>query len=229
MPGLKKHFPDFTFSENKVAPSEIDTTKQYIIALPQVGTASVGTAVTGGTSASGAIVFLTKSADYPRNLELNLCGTHGSTFGSAVVNGKDQFGNVITETIGINVGNAGTGGGTIAGTKVFAQLTNGTITHGTHPGTSNLTLGWGTTGTTALFGLPDKIGGTADIICLASSSGILTGGSAIVGGTVGALVDTTTHAIKASQNVTGTTVISVLYRPSYDSSGETNNSVLTPV
>jgi len=229
MPGIKQWHPDFAFSGAKVAPSEIDTVKQYIIVFPQIGTAACGTCVGGGTSASGAFVFVGgPAADYPRSLELNLAGTHGSTFGSAIVNGKDQFGNVITETIAVATGaGAGTGGGTVAGTKVFAQVITGTGYHGTHPGASTMTLGWGTTGTTALFGLPDKIAGTADVISMACTTG--QAGSSVVGGTIGALVNTTMHAICASQNVTGSMVISVLYKPTYDKPGEANAQALTPV
>lgn len=225
MSGLKTigGLPGFNTGQ-KVSPDEIDTTKQYIVVFPQVGTASVGTAVVGGTSATGAFAIFSKSADYPRNLEFNLVGTHGTLGGSVIMNGKDQFGQSITETIQVPVG---TLGGTVAGTKVFAQVTSGTVYHGTHPGPGTPSIGWGTTGTTALFGLPDKIRGTQDVIAIAYTVGQV--GSAVGGGTIGAFVNAGVHAVAASTNVTGSCVLSVLYRPSYDSSGESNNSTLTPV
>lgn len=225
MPGLKRFYPDFTFSGNKVAPSETDWYRQYHICLPQVGTASVGTVITGGTSLSGAFVIFTPIADYPRNLELNLTGTANGLGGTAVINGKNQFGAVITETIGV-VGTLN--GGTTAGTKVFAKVTNGTFTYGTSLGGGTATLGWGTQGTTTLFGIPDKLGGTADVINVTLASA-LTGGSSIANGTVGSLVNLTQNAIHLNLPLTGTNFINVMYRPSYDSSNESNNAVTTPI
>ena len=226
MPGLKRWDPAFGAAGNKVASSEMDQYQRYHIILPGIGTAAVGTAVNGGTSSSGAIVFATKVADYPRNVEFNVTGTGDGIAGTAIVNGKDQFGRTITETIDVGTANLG---GTTAGTKVFAQFTSGSIYHGTHLGPGTATVGYGTTGTTALFGLPDKLGGTTDVISITASGGILTGGSAVVGGTVGAQVNVAQSAIKARQNVTGTTVITVLYKPSYDTSSEQNSAALAQV
>lgn len=226
MPGLRKWDPAFGAAGNLVAASEIDEYRQYRVILPQVGGTNVGTVGPAGTGVGSPIGFLTLMADYPRNIAMSYVGTGTGGGGSATVNGRDQFGRLVTETIGLASG-AGTAG-TTAGTKVFARFIDGTFTYGTHLGPGTVGLQFGTTGTTALFGLPDKIAATTDVksITLATA---LTGGSAQNNGTVGTAVLVGQHAFRAMTNVVGTTFYTVTYKSTYDSSQENNNAALAQV
>jgi len=224
MSGLKNYHPDIAYADNKVAPDETDWYRQYKVILPALNT-TVGTAPAAGTNAVSTITVTLPVADYPRSLALNYIGTGTGGGGSATINGRDQFGQVITETIGQATG-VGTAG-TTAGTKIFAQITSGTFTFGSQLGPGTPLIQFGTTGTTAKFGLPDKIQKASDVIMFTSSAGILTGGSAVNNGTISAFVDAATHAFRAPTNVTGTTVYTVLYKSTYDSSSENLNAGLT--
>lgn len=157
---LKSFHPDFTFSGNKVTPDEVDQDQQYIIMKPTAGSAYFGTVNITGDGAAALVIDQT-NADYPRAINLSILGVAGGMGGTAVVNGQDQFGNVIQESLGFATA---AGGGTANGTLVFAKVTSGTVTiaglGGTAVGSSYLGVN---IGGTPIFGLPAKLGGSADV------------------------------------------------------------------
>jgi len=69
---LKKWYPDFAFSGNQVAPSEIDRYEVYQVICPAVAsgiaTTWVASAGTSGTADAVALTFNNVIADYPRNV-----------------------------------------------------------------------------------------------------------------------------------------------------------------
>ena len=160
---MKSYHPDFTFSGNKVTTDEIDQDMQYCIINPSVSATFVGTQ-TGTQTQTAALGIINTRLDYPRNLVFAVAAAAGSArTGTITVNGFNQFGSAISETGTIAVAN---GGGTIDGTKVFARVTNGTANFGTGdagPGTANVGVGIGTSATLPIFGIPSRLGGTADI------------------------------------------------------------------
>ena len=207
-PGLR-----FALSEFAVTPDEIDRYEVYTVAFPSWGEDQeyLGTTAVTGTSTAAAIVFDNILLDYPRNLEVVHLGTHAAMNGTFVINGYDQFGNAITESLAIaNAAN----GGTTAGTKVFSSVKSGTFTPGTAVGNGTTKISVGTTGTTALFGLPFKIGAATDIKKISWNVG--TGAILVGGGTIAAFVNTTAHAIKAVKDVVGTTIMQVWAKPTYN-------------
>jgi hypothetical protein len=160
---MKSYHPDFTFSGNKVTPDEIDQDQQYCIINPSVDPVFVGTQ-TGTQTVTAALGIINTRLDYPRTLVGAIAAAAGSARGgSLVVNGFNQFGSAVSETIAIA---PATGGGTTNGTRIFARVTSGTINFGTGDagsGTARLGVGIGTTAALPIFGLPAKLGGTADI------------------------------------------------------------------
>jgi hypothetical protein len=216
--GLKKHMPDFSWDGNKVSPDEIDRYEYYTVINPSIDITWFGT-VAGTSTQAKAIVAKSKIADYPRNIRVSMTLASGSaTGGTAILNGKDQFGEVITETFAIATA---ANGGTAIGTKVFSEFTSGTVTFGTSDaGNATCNVGVGTAGTTTLFGLPTKIGGTTDIKRINGSftgTGTSTVTSAVFGGTPSSAAVTATHAFKAPADVpAGTVIYNVQYKPSYD-------------
>lgn len=154
---LLKHLPGV--NNYKVAPSEIDEDQYYYIMHPSVSATLVGTVAPG--SSNGTFVIDNPRVLYPRTLMVSAAGA-GSYGGTAVITGKNQFGEEISETFAIA---AATNGGTTPGTKVFGYVTSGTWTvGGTGAGTPNLGFQIGTSAAgTPTFGLPTKLGGTADV------------------------------------------------------------------
>jgi len=206
IPGLR-----FDLSSNAVTPDEQDAYTVYTIVSPNRTQTYLGTAPPTGTSLPQAIVFDNILLDYPRNLEVVHLGTHAAMNGTFVINGYDQFGKAITENFAIaNAAN----GGTTVGTKVFSSVRSGTFTPGTAVGLGTSKVGVGTSGTTCLFGLPCKIGGTNDVKILNFTAG--TGAVAINGGTIGAFVDTGVHAIKSPFDLAGTSSIQVWVKSTYN-------------
>lgn len=159
----KNSEPAIQFNGEKLTPDEFDQDQQYVIMNPSVDPAFVGT-VAGTQTQSVALVAVNARLDYPRNLVYAIAAASGSARGGALtVNGKDQFGSSVTETVSISPAN---GGGTVSGTQVFGAFTSGTANFGTGdpgPGTARLGVGIGTSATIPLFGLPAKLGGTADV------------------------------------------------------------------
>src|SRR3990167_3081799 len=208
-PGLR-----FALSENAVQPDEIDAYEQYVIAFPSYDLKWFGTWPVAGTAATGTLVLINAIADYPRNLEFVLAGTGVGMAGTATIYGTNQFGGSVNEAFGFG---SADNGGTVVGTKIFAQISAGTLLFGTAVGNGTAKLGVGTLGTTTLFGLPAKIGGTTDVklVSKGGSVGMLTAG----GGTIAQYVDLPQHAIKSPTNVVSANIISVIYKPTYNAEG----------
>lgn len=221
MSGLKKWEPALRFTANfgstplgAVTPDEIDRYEIVQINNPVTINASqwIGSWAVAGTAAAGALVIINAIPDWPRNLEWSLTGTAAGMTGTASVVGRDQFGNVITESFTFAGAN---NGGTTPGTKVFAQVTSGTMTFGTAVGNGTARLGLGTTGTTAQFGLPFKVGGTTDLKMLAVTAG--TGGVTVNGGTIAAFVNVPNSSILLPvPQTTGTMAITAWVRPTFN-------------
>jgi len=221
MSGLAEYCPAFQGAGAQITPNSIDRYEIYQIIAPMIGTDVMGTAEGTSTQAvTGA--FNQVLADYPRSYTVSIVGESGSTTGGTfTLTGKDQFGNVLSEnfakTVAVN-------GGTVAGTKVFAQFTSFLGTIGTtNAGVGTALLIPSVTGTTALFGLPTKIAGSADVRSMSfGSTGVP---KAVNGGTIGAFVNVAQNAIKAPNTITTATAnlswINVWYKPSWDNSQKT--------
>jgi hypothetical protein len=221
---LKKWHNDFRQAGNKVTPDEVGWDQWYYVINPSIDTQWVGTTAIAGTTSTKPLVLINGLLDYPRNLSYQVQGTNAMG-GTWTVNGKDQFGNTQTEICEIAI--SGTAGGTTIGTAIFAEVTSGTFSWMTGGSVGNGTtrLGVGTSGTTALFGLPAKLGGTWDVKMITGSFGGVgtsTSGTFITGSAVAAQVNTTVHAFAAPLDVqAGTTVYAVRYRSSYVCEDET--------
>jgi hypothetical protein len=214
MSGLKTHEPALQ-AGYKVSPDEIDQYKQYVILNPSVSASYFGTAA---SAAAVAITAINTRTTYPRNVLLSVTGVAGGMGGTAVINGKDQFGQPVTETLGFG---SAAGGGTVAGTKIFATYTSGTFTPqglgGTAVGTVSLGFQIGTSTTGPKFGLPDKLGATSDIKAVAW-----------IDADVEKQHDTTTHVdlatnsirIEVAGGVAAADSFVVWYKPSKDLSSE---------
>jgi len=217
MSGFKRSQPGLRFSGEKITPDEIDRYEQYCIISPTDSATWVGTCAVAGTAAEGALVLINAQLDYPRNVECVMLGTGAGMDGTMTIDGKNQFGVAITEDLAIaNAEN----GGTTVGTKVFANVTTGTFAFGTAVGNGTVSLGVGTTGTTCIFGLPTKIAGTSDLKALTMALSDVS--TTVGGGTIGAYADATNHAIKAVDDLVGTTTYVVLYKPTHDADAEAN-------
>lgn len=222
MSGLGERFTDVQTGGVQVTPSEIDRYEVYQIMGPMMGTFAWGTAE-GTSTQSPTMAFSQVLPDYPRNVEFKILPPSGSiTGGTWTLTGKDQFGNVQTETFSIGTA---VNGGTAVGTKVFAVFTSAAGTLGTSDaGNATTTMYPASTGTTALFGLPTKIGGSTDVKLITfGSTGVA---KAVNGGTIGAFVDTNVHAVKAPNTITtpagNLTWIQVWYKPTWKNLHKTN-------
>jgi len=199
MSGLGEHDPTYqSGAGGQVSPVNLDRYEVYQIFSPQIGTDVFGTIA--GTNASVAtVVWAQVLPDYPRSVSVKFNLASGSIGGGTfTLSGKNQFGELQTENFSVGTT---VNGGTVNGTKVWAQFGTMLGTVGTgDPGSGTLTVYPTATGTTALFGLPTKIGGTADVLLMSfGSTGI---SKAVNGGTIGAFVDATTHSIKAPNTLT---------------------------
>jgi len=210
MSGLKKHLHALTIanSEYAVVPDEIDRYEVFTI-KPAIDTTFWASAGTAGTAASVAMTITNRLPDWPRNINFALAGSATGMAGTLVVNGKDQFGKSITESLGFG---SADNGGTVVGTKVFAQITSGTLNYGTAIGNGTPAIGF-VPGTNCLLGLPVKLGGTSDVVHLGMNAG--TGPVTYGGGTIAAFVDTTVHAVRPATDLDGTSVVEVWVKPSY--------------
>jgi len=213
--GLKKHNPGIRFSGIQVTPEEIDRYEVYTIINPSTNEAFLGTCAVAGTSATEALVLDNVLLDYPRSLEVVMLGTAAGMDGTMTINGKDQFGVSITEEFAITQAE---NGGTQPGTKVFSSVQSGTFAFGTAVGNGTVSLGVGTSGTTALFGLPFKIGAVTDVKLMNYTAG--TGAIAIGGGTIAAFVGTQYSHIKAPADIVGTTSYQIWAKPTYDADND---------
>lgn len=226
MTGFKKNQPALQFanSEFAITPDEIDRYEVYTVVNPSISATWFGTTAVAGTSAESALVLVNAIADYPRNLVGAVAGSAAGLGGTWVVSGYDQFGKAQTENLVIA---GASNGGTTVGTKIFAQVSSGTFQYGTAVGSGTTKLGVGVTGTTALFGLPTKIYGTADVKSLTYTTGA--GAQTVNGGTIGAFVDANVHAFKAPVNVTGTMSYQVWVKSTYNNENGAMMSNLSQV
>jgi len=174
----------------------VDYYHVYAITNPSINATAIATAI--GTSATSYALAENTSGvlDYPRNFVLTLGVTSGSTNGAiATINGKNQFGNVIRELATVA---AAANGGTTAGTKVFSVFSSGTVAFSGAGNAANgctANIGYGTAGTTCMFGLPFKIGGTGDIMSINwATSHVI---HPIKENRIGSLVSTSQHAVLA--------------------------------
>lgn len=223
MAGLKKWYPDVRFSGNLVTPDEID--RYEVVAYPRFSVANdwIGTAVASGATGTATVTFGFKSKimDYPRNLRVLWTTGSGTACGGTVtVTGKNQFNEAVSETIAV----VGTSAATAHGTAIFAQVTSVSANQATlaadEAGTLN--IGGGLLGTTGKVGLPFKIGSTADVSVLAfEANGTI---QPINGGTVGAFIDTTYHAIKLPNTLAGTNSLTVWAKSTYNGEYDGNDN-----
>lgn len=210
---LKKTEPAVRFANYRVSADEMDIVRTYTVFAPSVSATWFGTAASASAVAVGITNVL---ADYPRNFLFTMLGVAGGMGGTCVVNGKDQFGNTIQETVSFG---SAAGGGTVAGTKVFASISSATATPvglgGTAVGTVSLGVAIGTAvGVAHKFGLPDKLGRAADVKGI---TWVTTNTpTALLGGTVSTLVDSTYSAFSGTQILaSGLDRFVVRYKSSY--------------
>lgn len=223
---LKKYFPDFQFSGNKVSPDELDMYDQYAVIFPGTSQTAIGTTAVGTSTQAKALVLINAVPDYPRNLFASCSGSNdlGGTF---VVNGFDQFGQTISESIGFaTVVSPGT---SAVGSKIFAKVTSGTWTFAAGSagsGTPKLGVAYGgTAGSTSWFGLPIKIGAVSDVKRITITKNFVP--TTLNGGTVNStIVSTTTHAFAGTANIGTADTFVVTAKSTYDSSQEVNNAGL---
>lgn len=213
----------------KISPDEIDRYEQYMVINPSISSTWFGT-VAGTQTQNKALVLINALADYSRNVRITYVGASGSVvnLASGSIVYKNQFGVQGTETY---AGTPAIDGGTIIGTAVMAEVVSGTFTMGTaDPGAGTISVGVGTAGTTTVFGLPAKLGGTTDIKRIRGSFngvGTQTAGTFVFGGTPSSAAATAVHGFKLPIALAaGTVVYDVMFKPTYDASGETENANL---
>lgn len=195
-----------------ISPDEIDRYETTTMCPSGAVTALIGTTAVGGTSAVSAVVAVSALPDWPRNVEFAVTGTGAGMAGTLVYNARDQFGSIYQETLAVATAS---NGGTVSGTKVMAQFTSGTVSFGTAVGNGTTRIGLGTVGTTALLGLPYRLGGTTDVKMLSWTVG--TGAVSVGGGTIAAFVDVPNSAIKSPFNIpVGSTTITVWSKPTFN-------------
>lgn len=184
---LKQSQPQQFISGEKLSPDELDQDLQYFIVNPDIGTARIGTAnITGDVN--GTLVVGQPFLDAPRTLMFSIGGVAGGIGGTAIVTGKDQFGNVIQESLGFatvaTVGSA-------VGTKIFSKVTTATAILATTGGTGVGTcfLGYPLGDTVMTVGLPARLGATSDLKRVTwHDGGVSKALSVGTGGTIGTAV-----------------------------------------
>lgn len=211
--------PGIRFSGMLATPDEIDRYEVYDVVNPTTQNSWIGTAAsTAGGGLALTFGFLSKIADYPRNIRVVATTGSGTAIsGTVTVVGKNQFNVLGTEVITP----LGTTTAVGVGTSVFAQITSVSVAQATITGdVGTFSVGLGTGGTTTLFGLPFKLGSTADVSLYRWQSN---GTSVAVNkGTIGAFVDTTTHSIKAATDIGGTSGLQVWVKPTYNAENDAN-------
>ena len=217
---LKTWHPDVTFGEAKVGADEVDFYHVYRVMFPSIDATAIAT--TAAIATEAALAANVTTLDYPRNLRVTCAGgTADGTYGGTItINGLNQFGQAIQETFTIATAE---NGGTAVGTKVFATFISGTanLTGDTAVATCN--VGVGTAGTTTMFGLPFKVGGTKDLLNYSWGSA---GGNAFVpASSLGSYVSTTQHAIKARTDFVGTSGFTAWLKSTKDQSEDVTGVV----
>jgi hypothetical protein len=223
MSGLSEigQLPGFATGGAQVAARDIDRYDQYIVWAPSVDTAYIGTV----SSATANAAFVTKNAypDYPRNLAYSVTGVAGGMGGTFTLSGQDQFGGTVRESV--TIGSAA-GGGTTQGTAIFAKIAGGTFSPaglgGTAVGTAAIGFGTapGTAGTAGnYFGLPVKLGGTADvkrIVWITTN----TPTTLNAGTSIGSLVSVSLNAFCGTSGVAITDRYVVTIKSTFDNAGK---------
>lgn len=224
MSGFKRNQIALRDSTFAITPDEQDRYEVYTVVNPSISATWFGTTAVAGTSASSALVLVNAIADYPRNLVGAVAGSAAGLGGTWVVNGVNQFGGEITENLVIT---GASNGGTTVGTSIFAQVTSGTFNYGTAVGSGTTKLGVDILGTTALFGLPVKIGAATDVKSVTYTTGA--GAQTVNGGTIAAFVDADVHAIKAPVTVTGTMSFQTWVKPTHNNENSAQMANLSQV
>lgn len=207
---LKRHYPDFAWSGNKVQPNEIDRYEVYSTSFRAPVISWFGTALGDGTAGDKDLTIVNKLAPYPTSVEARFVGASGTTKGTLTVTGKDQFGVTINETFSLASGSAGT----VEGTKVFMEISAGSAELGTASG--SVVVAAGTSGTTTLLGLPIKIAGSTDLKLLTWSLGDVQTSAGGATGTVDFYAVPAMDAIKAVGPCSGTVSFTAWVKTSFD-------------
>ncbi len=212
--------PGFNTGGQQVQPADIDRYERINTGILSISATWFGTAAAGTSTQAKAYVIINKYADYPRNALYAVAGS-SDMGGTWVLNGFDQFGVGVTETVAIGTA---ANGGTVAGTKIWSHIDSGTFTFTTGDlgsGTPKVGVAIGTAGTTAFkLGLLTKIGGSTDVKSITWTTQNVT--TTLGGGTFGAFVDTTNHAFSGSSIMAGTESYNVILKPTWDNKGKTN-------
>lgn len=220
--GLKQVLPGMgEYSEKRVTPDEIDSYHRINTGILSISATWFGTAAAGTSTQAAAYVPINRYADYPRNALYAVAGSNDMG-GNWTVNGKDQFGNYIRESVTIATA---ANGATVAGTAIFRQIDSGTFTVTTGAvgaGTPKIGVAIGTAaGVAHKLGLLTKIGGSTDVISITWIKENVP--VTMNGGTIGALVDVTNHAFSGTEVMVGTSQFQVLVRPTFDNASQTAN------
>lgn len=205
----------------KAQQSDLDQYLYINTGILSISATWVGTAAGGTAGEQKALVKINAITDYPRNLLYSVVGTNDFG-GTWTINGFNQFGEGITESVGSGTVAAGTPAFAIAGTAIFATVTSGTFTGaGVGAGSARIGVAVGTAATAAFkLGLLTKIQSTADVKMLTwVKENVVT---TLNGGTIGSFIDTTNHAFSGSAIMAGTEAYKILVRTTYSNLGKTN-------
>jgi len=210
----------FAQGDSQVQPRDIDQYHRVNTGILSTSATWIGTAAGGTSTQAQPLVLINTFTDYPRNLLYSQVGT-ADNGGTWTVNGYDQFGQRITETVGNGTVAAGTPAWTKAGTAIFLKVVSGTFTTATAGvglGSPRIGVAVGTAGTVAFkLGLMQKIGGSADVKSITwTTQNVVT---TLNGGTIGSLVDATNHAFTGTSIMAGTESYSAILKTSFDNSG----------
>lgn len=215
---LKVFEPSLKILNQKVTPDELDRYEMVNFVMPGTASTWFASAGTSGTADSVACVIINALPDYPRNIRFALAGSAVGMAGTLDANGKDQFGVSVSESLGFG---SADNGGTVVGTKVFAQFSSGTLRYGTAAGVGTPSIGL-VAGTNCLLGLPVKLNGTTDVVHIGMTAG--TGPITVNGGTVAGFVNSPFSAVRAPATLTGTQCVNVLVKPTL--AGETQGTFM---
>jgi len=215
--------PGFNTGGQRVEPSDIDRYEVINTGVLSISATWVGTAAGGTSTQAQPLVLINRLLDHPRNLLYSQVGT-ADNGGTWVINGKDQFGITVTETVGNGTVAAGTPAWAKAGTTIFREVTSGTFTTATGAvgaGSPRIGVAIGTAGTTAFkLGLLTKIAGSTDVKAITwTTQNVVT---TLGGGTIGALVDATNHAFTGTSIMAGTEQYKAYVITTWDNTGKVN-------
>lgn len=206
---------------NQVTPDEIDRYEVYSVVHPAISATFFGTATAGTVSQVVAIGLGNTRADYPRSVAAVFTGS-ASVSGTVVVTGVNQFGETISESLALAQGTQtiGTGNSLAA----YARVTAATATFGTGViGTGTVSLGVAIAGTAARFGLPVKIGGTADVKSITwTKDGLAV---ALNGGTIGSYVNPTYHTFAGTGTLAGTQTLTAWVKSTWKAKGDNMGTI----